>query len=50
MGFFVFGLGIIGGVLASVVLTCHPEQMKKASYLIAVTATLTLAFFYYADT
>jgi len=50
MGLVVYGPGILGGVLASVVLTRYPEKMMKAAYLVTVTSTLTLAFFFYAAT
>lgn len=49
MGLFVFGFGIPGGVLFSLVLTWQPSLLKKAAYLICIVAIATLAFFYYAS-
>ena len=49
MGCFVFGFGILGGILFSVVLTYYPEKMTSAAYIICVTSFLCLAFFYAAD-
>ena len=49
MGLFVFGFGILGGVLFSIVLTWYPEKMTLASYIICITSVLSLAFFFAAD-
>ena len=48
MGVIVFGIGILGGVLASLVLTCHPEKMVSAAFGIGVAAILTLVYFFVA--
>ena len=48
MGVLVFGIGVVGGALASLVLTCYPEKMVSAAYAIAVSAILTLAYFFAA--
>lgn len=49
MGCFVFGFGILGGILFSLVLTCYPEKMTSAAYVVCITSFLGLAFFYAAD-
>ena len=50
MGLYVFGFGILGGILFSMVLTCHPTQMINSALLVCVTTIMSLALFYYADT
>jgi len=49
MGLFVFGFGIPGGVIFSLVLTCKPNLLKSSAYLICIVAIGTLAFFYLAS-
>ena len=48
MGLIVFGFGIPGGILFSMVLTCRPELLKASAYLICISAIGCLAFFYIA--
>ena len=50
MGLFVFGFGILGGIIFSMVLTCYPSQMLNSALLVCTSAIQTLAAFYYADT
>ena len=50
MGLFIFGFGVLGGIVFSIVLTWYPEKMMKAAYLTCITSILTLAFFFFADT
>ena len=50
MGLFVFGFGIPGGIIFSMVLTCKPWLLKKAAYLICITSIGGLAFFYITAT
>ena len=48
MGLFVFGFGIPGGIIFSLVLTYKPNLLKAAAYLICITAIGALAFLYIA--
>ena len=50
MGLFVFGFGIPGGIIFSMVLTCKPWLLKKAALLICITSIGSLVFFYIATT
>ena len=50
MGLYVYGFGVLGGVLASFVLTCYPQKMKLAAYLVAILSTLALGAFFLSDT
>ena len=50
MGLFVFGFGILGGIIFSMVLTCYPSQMLNSALLVCTAAILTLAAFFFADT
>lgn len=49
MGLFVFGFGIPGGVIFSLILTKYPRHMIKAAFFICLSSIATLAFFYIAD-
>ena len=49
MGLIIFGFGVIGGIVFSIVLTWYPDKMMKAAYLTCITSILTLIFFFYAD-
>ena len=50
MGLFVFGFGVLGGVFFSFVLTCYPEKMKLAAYIVGIGSALALAAFFVSDT
>lgn len=49
MGLYLFGFGIVGGILFSVVLTVFPSKMMKANYVLNVASILSLGFFVFAD-
>ena len=49
MGLVVFGVGILGGVLNSMVQTCYPGKLMTTAYVILLTTVLSLAFFNFAD-
>ena len=49
MGLFVYGFGIIGGVISSIVLMRYPEKMMFSAFLINIVSLLCLAFFFVAD-
>ena len=48
MGLFVYGFGIPGGIIFSILLTYKPKLLKLSAYLICITAILFLGFFYFA--
>ena len=50
MGLFLFGFGILGGIVFSMFLTRYPSQMMNSALLVCSTANLFLAAFLYADT
>jgi hypothetical protein len=50
MGLVVFGFGILGGVINSMVLTCYPDKLMTIAYMIVISTVLTLACFNIADT
>lgn len=50
MGLLVFGFGVMGGVSFSFVLTCYPEKMKLAAYIVGISSALALAAFFVSDT
>ena len=49
MGLFVFGFGVLGGVIFSIVLMRYPKKLMMSAYLVTITSLLCLAFFYMAD-
>ena len=49
MGLFVFGFGVLGGVIFSLILMRFPAQMMLAAYIVCVASLACLAFFYVAD-
>ena len=49
MGLVVFGFGILGGILNSMVLTYYPDKLMTAAYLIVLSTALSLGFFNFAD-
>lgn len=49
MGLFVFGFGILGGVIFAIVLMRYPKKMMLSTYLITILSIICLTFFYLAD-
>lgn len=50
MGLFVYGFGILGGVLFSIYLTYSPHQMMKSAFVVCILSIMTLAYFFFANT
>ena len=48
MGLFVFGFGIPGGIIFSIVLTKYPTHMMKAAFFIRIASIATLIMFFIA--
>ena len=48
MGLYVFGFGILGGILFSIVLTCYPEKMRLSAFIVCIASNFTLVYFYSA--
>ena len=49
MGVLVMATGVVGGVLASLILTRYPDKMTKAAYAVTILSIGTLAYFFVAD-
>jgi len=49
MGLFVFGFGVLGGVIFSIILMRFPGKMMLAAYIICIASFLCLGAFYFED-
>ena len=49
MGLFVFGFGVLGGVVFSCILMRFPSKMMLAAYIICIASLLCLAYFFVED-
>ena len=50
LGIWMQAFGIAGGVIFSLVLTCHPKRLNFAAYIIGIGVFVGQAFFWFADT
>ena len=49
MGLSVYGFGVLGGVIFSIVLMRYPKKLMLSNYLITIASILCLTFFFLAD-
>ena len=49
MGLFVFGFGVLGGIIFSIILTRYPGNLMRSAYIINILAIVSLAIFFVAD-
>ena len=49
LGVYVQGVGVIGGVVFSILLTAYPSKMMFAAYTSCIMSIVCLAYFYAAD-
>jgi len=45
MGLYLYGFGIFGGILFSIVLTYFPKKMMTAAYILCVGSLVCLSYF-----
>jgi len=45
MGLLVFGCGVVGGVIFSIVLMRYPKKLMIAAYVICITSIICLSAF-----
>lgn len=49
MGLFVYGFGILGGIIFSLILTRHPDKLMQSAFVINIISIISLVFFFIAD-